>query len=79
METFAKFLLSIKNAGFRKIFAFLAALLALFTLCAAKKLTGGEFIAGFIPLVAAVMGANYGEHKEKEKANVPPQPPPANP
>lgn len=44
-----------------------AALFSLWSACLLKGMTGGEFSLAFGGLVGAVMAANYGEHKAKQK------------
>ena len=63
-----KLMLALKNGGMRKVFYGLSALLAIFALAFAHRISGAEFVACFVPLVGSVMAANYGEHKVKEAA-----------
>ncbi len=63
-----KFLESVKLYGMRKMAWGLVALSSITALAFRGHLTGGEFAECFGILVSAVMAANYGEHKEKAKA-----------
>lgn len=63
-----KFLESIKANGMRKMIWGLIALISLEIVCIAAKYDGTIFRDCFIAIVGFVMGANYGEHKEKSKA-----------
>lgn len=57
----------VKTAG-RKFTAFYAALGSITLLCAAGALGGDRYEMCFGALVGAVMAANYGEHREKQRA-----------
>lgn len=61
---------TIKKNGMRKMAWGLIALIAIFVLALAGKLGDSIFRDCFVALVGFVMGANYGEHKEKKKAEI---------
>lgn len=52
-----------------------AALAAIFLALMCHRLTGGEFVAVFGTLVGALMAANYGENREKARAEKPKETP----
>jgi len=62
---------TIKDAGMRKMLWGLIALLVLAVLSGLSRLDSSAFQNCFIALVGFVMGANYGEHKEKSKPPTP--------
>ena len=57
----------VKTAGRKFAFGY-AALSSLTLLCAVGTLGGDRFEMCFGALVGAVMAANYGEHREKQRA-----------
>jgi len=57
----------VKTAGRKFAFGY-AALGSLTLLCAVGTLGGDRFEMCFGALVGAVMAANYGEHREKQRA-----------
>ena len=68
VEEIDAFFASTKKHGQRKAVWGLAALWAIEIGLLTGTLTGGEYVACFIPLVAAVMGANAYEHKKPKEA-----------
>lgn len=75
MNFIDQLLASLKKNGMRKLFYALAGLAAIFILCFARRLTGGEFVAAFATLVGSVMAANGYEHKNEKKKETPDAPP----
>lgn len=55
------------SVGGRRFFAVALACLALTGLCAAGRLSGGEFVAGLVPIILGYLGAGTISNIQEKK------------